>query len=190
MNISHIRNVFLLLAALVLASCGSETSGPTGSAKAADSSSTPSPTASESPAPRPSGTLATQPVPCKKFSAPAGFRPAAAMPPTCIFESSDASVVVKVDPTGPSAFEQLQQMEEMRAREKGVTPPALEQVTVPGWTFAAVWPELAGFNRMDRYLVDSAGKVLTCKVGVQGGRVDATTYADFCEGARSRLYTP
>jgi hypothetical protein len=107
-----------------------------------------------------------------------------------MFESSDASVVVKVDATGPSAFEQLQKVEEIRAREKGVTPPDLEEVTVAGWTFAAIWPELAGFNRMDRYLVDSTGKVLTCKVGVQGGKVDATTHADFCEDARSRLFTP
>ena len=95
------------------------------------------------------------------------------MPPVmCAFESSDARVSVAVGP-GPQSFEQLQKVEEITARSKGVAPPALQQVTVDGWTVAAIWPELGGFNRMDRYLADSAGNVLTCKVGVQGGPVDA-----------------
>ena len=59
-----------------------------------------------------------------------------------------------------------------------------------GWTVAAIWPELGGFNRMDRYLADSAGNVLTCKVGVQGGKVDPTTQADFCDRARASSTHP
>ena len=95
------------------------------------------------------------------------------MPPVmCAFESSDARISVAVGP-GPQSFEQLQKVEEITARSNGVAPPALEQVSVDGWTVAAIWPELGGFNRMDRYLADSAGNVLTCKVGVQGGKVDA-----------------
>ena len=110
----------------------------------------------------------------REVAAPAGFKQAAAVPPVmCAFESSDARVSVTVGP-GPASFEQLQLLEENVARSNGVTPPVLEQVPVDGWSFAAIWPELVGFNRMDRYLVDSAGNALACKVGVAGrqGRRD------------------
>ncbi len=184
----------LLLAAMVLTSCGSETSDSSGSAKDADRTSTPtptpSPTESEPSGPPPSGTLATKPVPCKKFTAPAGFKQAGAMPPVmCAFESKDARVTVSVA-GGPVSFADLQQFEELAARSKGVTPPALEHVTLDGWTFAAIWPELGGFNRMERYLVDSAGNALACRVGVQSGKVDATTHADFCDSVRGVLHKP
>ena len=190
MNSLHITCVTLLLAALVLTACGSSTDGSPNSDKGPENSSKTGSSESEPPEPVPSGTLATEPVPCTKFSAPAGFRDSGAMPPVmCAFESSDARVTVAVGP-GPRSFEQLQQVEENAARSKGVAPPALEQVAVDGWTVAAIWPDLGGFGRMDRYLADSAGNVLTCKVGVQGGKVDPTTHAGICDRARTLLYTP
>ena len=194
MNNKLIGCGLVLLVAFVMTSCGGGTGDSSDSGKAAESSSTPTPTESESesesPQPTPSGTLATGPVPCKKFSAPAGFKQAGAVPPVlCAFESSDARVTVTVGP-GPATFEQLRAFEESMAKSNGVTPPALEEVTVDGWGFAVTWPEVGGFNRIDRYLADSAGNVLTCKVGVQGGRVDPTTQAGFCDGARDVLYTP
>ena len=188
MNNKHINCVVLLLAALVLTACGSETNDSASSNKAPDKSSNTS--EAKPPEPEPAGTLATKPVPCKKFSAPAGFQESGAMPPVmCAFESNDARISVAVGP-GPQSFEQLQKVEEITAKSNGVAPPALEQVSVDGWTVAAIWPELGGFNRMDRYLADSAGNVLTCKVGVQGGKVDPTTQAEFCDRARALLYTP
>ena len=191
MNNKQIGSVpLLLLAAMVLTSCGSETSGSSDSAKDADRTSTPSPTESEPSGPPPSGTLATKPVPCKKFTAPAGFKQAGAMPPLmCAFESKDTRVTVSVA-AGPDSFGHLQRFEEDAARSKGVTPPALEHVTLDGWTFAASWPELGGFNRMERYLVDAAGNALACKVGVQSGKVDVTTHADFCDTVRGVLHKP
>jgi len=190
MNNKHIGCVLVLLVAFVMTSCGGETSDSSDSSKPADSSSTPTPRDSELPEPTPSGTLATGPVPCEKFSSPAGFKQAGTAPPVlCAFESSDARVSVTVG-AGPATFEQLRAFEESTAKSNGVTPPALEEVTVDGWSFAVTWPEVGGFNRIDRYLADSAGKVLTCKVGVQGGKVDATTQAGFCAGARDVLYTP
>lgn len=192
MNNKPTRSVLLLLAALVLTSCGGETSGSPDSTKAADSSPEPSQTESESespaPEPEPSGTLETRPVACKKFSAPAGFQQAGAMPPLCAFESKDARVQVAVGDGQPS-FEILQMMEDNNAKANGVAPPVLEEVTVDGWTYAVVWPETDGYNRIDRHLVDSAGRVLTCKVGAYG-KVEVTTHADFCDEARSLLYTP
>ena len=190
MTNKHIGCALFLLVAFVITSCGSGTSDSSDSAKAADSSSAPSPTKSEPSGPMPSGTLATKPAPCEKFSAPAGFKQAGAGPPVmCAFESSKARVTVSVG-AGPGSFEALQRFESDVARSNGVTPPALEQVAVEGWTFAVIWPELAGFNRMDRYLVDSTGKALVCKMGVQGGKVDATTQAAVCDAAREVLYTP
>ena len=71
-----------------------------------------------------------------------------------------------------------------------MTPPVLEEVTLDGWTYAVIWPEAEGFNRMDRFLLDSAGQALKCSVGVQGGKVDETTYPEVCESARSLLFKP
>ena len=180
----------LSLSALVLSACGSDTSGSADSAETSDTSpatTSSEASASEPPAPEPSGILSTNPVPCTKLPAPAGFQRAFAAPPVmCAFESDDARVTVTVG-AGPRSFEQLRIFEEDAARSNGVTPPALKEVAVEGWTFAVNWPELAGFNRMERYLVDSTGNVLICRVGVQGGAVDST-HADFCEGARALLY--
>lgn len=126
-------------------------------------------------------------MPCTKYRAPAGFKRAGIAPqdPTCAFESKDAYVAL-----GPGlvrTFDQLQQFVETQAKNKGVKPPVLKQVAVDGWTFAAAYPEVDGFNRLDRYLVDSSGRVIVCKVGVDG-KVDASTQAAFCDAARDLQY--
>ncbi len=183
-----IAAVLLLLPALVLTSCGGGNSGTPDADKPAGNSAAPSPTESEESAPQLTGTLSSATVPCKNFSAPEGFRQAGAAPPVmCAFETSDARVSVTLGPAPPS-FEQLQRFEEGEAQADGVTPPALDEVTVEGWTYAVIWPEADGFNRMDWYLLDASGNALVCKVGVQGGPVDASTHAEFCESARELLY--
>jgi hypothetical protein len=204
MNSKHVGCVLVSIAALVLTSCGSEPSGSS-DAKDADNTASPSPTESQSPSPKESESAsskeskspelppgwrpATNPVPCESFTAPAGFDPASTLPPQCAFESSDARVSIGEGPA-PASFEQLLFIEENTARSSGAAPPALEQVSLDGWTFAAIWPEVGGYTRMDRYLVGSAGNGIACKLVVEDGNVDATTHAEFCGAARDVLHKP
>ncbi len=184
----RIRCALVVAVVLLLTSCGGEgESTPASSAEEAESSTTPAPT--EESAPQPTGSLASEPVKCEDLTAPRGFRPAPVAPPACAYESDDAYVSAAVGGAPPS-FEILQRMEEDQAKSDGVTAPALEQVEAEGWTYAVSWPEEAGLNRMDWYLLDASGRALTCKVGVQGGQSDPTTYADFCESVRELVYTP
>ena len=122
MNNKHIGCVLVLLVAFVMTSCGGDTNDSSDSGQAAEAP-RPKPTDSEPPEPTPSGTLATGPVPCNKFSYPAGFKQADAAPPVlCAFESSDARVSVTVG-AGPVTFEQLRAFEESTAKSNGDTPP-------------------------------------------------------------------
>jgi len=210
MKIKHVGYVPLLLAVLLVSSCGGDSSGDsTDNAKAPGSSSTPSATESKTPLPSPSatppaapvaaasGNLVTKPVPCKKLSAAGGFRPgnvSPVQPPNvvmkCLFESKDSVVIVSVNKRGATSFTGLQASENANAAGSGRTPRVLEEATTDGWTFAAIYPEKSGFNQIDRHLVDSAGRVLICAVGVEGSKVDATTHAGFCNALRGVLHTP
>jgi len=206
MKSKHVGCVPLLLAVLLLSSCGGDsTDGPTDNAKAPGSSPTPSATESKTPLPSASATptagsglagsgkLVTKPVPCTELSAPAGFSPLK-LPPSkvpgtvvhCVFTSGDDLVAVSVRQRNTFTFTSVTGLQAFIKKNKKLTPRVFER-TSDGWTFGAFYPDSAEFSRIDRYLVDS-GHVLSCIVRVKGA-TDATTEAGSCNALRGVLQT-